>query len=37
MKLPFTKRNVLQISAMFYDPLRVISPLALKTRLLFSP
>ena len=36
MKLPFTKRNVLTISAMFFDTLRVISPLALQTRLLFK-
>ena len=36
MKLPFTKRNVLRISAMFYDPLGVISPLVLQTRLLFK-
>ena len=36
MKLPFTKRNVLRISAMFFDPLGVISPLVLQTRLLFK-
>ena len=35
-KLPFTKRNVLRISAMFYDSLGVISPLVLQTRLLFK-
>ena len=36
MKLPFTKRNVLRISAMFYDPLGIISPLLLQTCLLFK-
>ena len=36
MKLPFTKRIVLRISAMFYDPLGVISSLVLQTRLLFK-
>ena len=36
MKLPFTKRNILKISAMFYDSLGVISPLVLQTRLLFK-
>ena len=36
MRLPFTKRNILKISAIFYDQLGVISPLILQTRLLFK-
>ena len=36
MRLPFTKRNNLRISAMFYDWLGVISSLILQTRLLFK-
>ena len=36
MRLPFTKRNILRISAMFYDPLGVISPLILQRRPLFK-
>ena len=35
MKLSFTKWNILRISAMFYDPLGIISPLVMRTRLLF--
>ena len=36
MKLTFTKQNVLRISAMFYDPLGIISLLLFQTRLLFK-
>ena len=36
MRLPFTKRNILKISAIFHDQLGVISPLILQTRLLFK-
>ena len=36
MKLSFTKRNVLRISSIFYDPLGVLSPFVLQTCLLFK-
>ena len=36
IKLLFTQRNTLRISAIFYDPLEVISPLVLQTSLLFK-
>ena len=36
MKLTFAKQNVLRISAMFYDPLGIISLLLFQTRLLFK-
>ena len=33
---PVTKRNILKISAMFFDPLGLICPLVLQIRLLFK-
>ena len=34
--LPVTKRNILKISAMFFDPLGLICPLVLQVKLLFK-
>ena len=36
LELELTKRNVLRISAMFYDPLGLISPITLQFRLIFK-
>ena len=35
-KLEITKRNFLRVSAMFYDPLGLICPIALQFRLIFQ-
>ena len=35
-KLNITKRNILKLSAMFFDPLGIISPLALQAKLIFK-
>ena len=35
-KLEITKRNILRVSAMFYDPLGLIYPIALQFRLIFQ-
>ena len=34
--LPITKRNILKIGGMFFDPLGLLSPLTLKAKLLFQ-
>ena len=34
--LPVTKRNVLKLSSMFFDPLGLISPIVLQTKILFK-
>ena len=36
MKLKFTKQNILRVSAKFYDPLGIISPITLQAKLLFK-
>ena len=35
-RLNVTKRNILKLSAMFFDPLGIISPLVLQTKLIFK-
>ena len=35
-KLNVTKRNILKLSAMFFDPLGIISPLVLQVKLMFK-
>ena len=35
-KLNVTKRNILKLSAMFFDPLGIISPLVLQSKLIFK-
>ena len=35
-KLNVTKRNILKFSAMFFDPLSIISPLVLQAKLIFK-
>ena len=35
-KLEITKRNILRVSATFYDPLGLIYPIALQFRLIFQ-
>ena len=34
--LPITKRNILKVGGMFFDPLDLLSPLTLKAKLLFQ-
>ena len=36
ISLPITKRNILKIGGMFFDPLGLLSPLTLKAKLLFQ-
>ena len=36
LKLSCTKRNILRISAMFFDPLGLISPIVLQTKFFFK-
>ncbi|XP_065658112.1 uncharacterized protein LOC136082626 [Hydra vulgaris] len=36
LNLPFTKRNLLRVGAKFYDPLGLISPIVIVTKLLFQ-
>ena len=36
LNLPFTKRNMLRVGAKFYDPLGLISPIVIVTKLLFQ-
>ncbi|XP_065665646.1 uncharacterized protein LOC136087068 [Hydra vulgaris] len=36
LNLPFTKRNLLSVGAKFYDPLGLISPIVIVTKLLFQ-
>ena len=35
-KLEITKRNIIRVSALFYDPLRLIWPIVLQCRLIFQ-
>ena len=36
LQLPATKRNILKITAMFYDPLGLVSPIVLQTKLIYQ-
>ena len=36
LQLPGTKRNILKITAMFYNPLRLVSPIVLQAKLIYQ-